>query len=75
VGPTQNKSRCPLLLLPEFKRGIVRAFADGFAHKPVTAFGTMNTDVLERTHAVGKGPGRTDHRGMNDSTERWSKHG
>jgi hypothetical protein len=22
---------------------------DGFAYKPATAFGTMNTDVLERT--------------------------
>ena len=33
----------------DFKRGIVRAFTDGFAHKPMTTFGTMNTDVLERT--------------------------
>src|SRR5438874_2677974 len=33
----------------DFKRGIVRAFADGFGFKPATAFGTMNTDVLERT--------------------------
>jgi len=33
----------------DFKRGIVRAFADGFAYKPETAFGTMNTDVLEST--------------------------
>ena len=33
----------------DFKRGIVRAFADGFGHKPATTFGTMNTDVLERT--------------------------
>ena len=33
----------------DFGRGIVRAFSDGFAHKPVTAFGTMNTGVLERT--------------------------
>ena len=33
----------------DFKGGIVRAFADGFAHKPATTFGTMNTDVLERT--------------------------
>ena len=33
----------------DFKAGIVRAFADGFASKPATAFGTMNTDVLERT--------------------------
>ena len=32
-----------------FKRGIVHAFADGFAHKPVTTFATMNSDVLERT--------------------------
>ena len=33
----------------DFKRGIVRAFADGFAYKPATAFGTMNTDILEKT--------------------------
>jgi predicted HD phosphohydrolase len=33
----------------DFKRGIVQAFADGFGHKPGTTFGTMNTDVLERT--------------------------
>ena len=32
-----------------FKQGIVQAFADGFAHKPMTTFGTMNSDVLERT--------------------------
>jgi hypothetical protein len=33
----------------DFKRGIVRAFSDCFAHKPATTFGTMNSDVLERT--------------------------
>ena len=33
----------------DLKRGIVQAFADGFGHKPATTFGTMNTDVLERT--------------------------
>jgi hypothetical protein len=33
----------------DFKRGIVQAFADGFGYKPDTAFGTMNTDVLEAT--------------------------
>jgi hypothetical protein len=33
----------------DFGRGIVRAFADGFAFKPATVFGTMNADVLERT--------------------------
>src|SRR5271155_5313269 len=32
-----------------FKRGIVQAFTDGFAHKPMTTFATMNSDVLERT--------------------------
>ncbi len=33
----------------EFKRGIIRAFTDGFALKPATTFGTMNMDVLEQT--------------------------
>ena len=33
----------------DFKKGIVRAFTDGFAFKPATAFGTMNTDILEKT--------------------------
>jgi HD superfamily phosphodiesterase len=32
----------------DFKRGIAQAFADGFSYKPATAFGTMNSDVLER---------------------------
>ncbi len=32
-----------------FKQGIVQAFSDGFAHKPATTFGTMNSDILERT--------------------------
>jgi hypothetical protein len=30
-----------------FKAGIVDAFADGMRAKPQTAFGTMNTDILE----------------------------
>ena len=33
----------------DFERGIIRAFGEGFAYKPATAFGTMNADVLERT--------------------------
>jgi hypothetical protein len=32
----------------DFKRRIVRAFADGIAHKPQTAFGNVKADVLER---------------------------
>jgi len=34
----------------DFKRGIIQAFADGFGYRPETTFGTMNTDILERTH-------------------------
>src|SRR3954452_22662284 len=33
----------------DFKEGIVRAFADGFCYRPETTFGTMNSDILERT--------------------------
>ncbi len=33
----------------DFKRGVVQAFSAGFGHKPLTTFGTMNSDVLERT--------------------------
>lgn len=32
-----------------FTCGIVRAFVDGLADKPATAFGTFNADLLERT--------------------------
>jgi hypothetical protein len=31
----------------DFKESIIQAFADGFADKPETTFGTMNADVLE----------------------------
>jgi len=31
-----------------FKQEIVRAFADGIAHKPETAFGNVKADVLEK---------------------------
>ena len=30
----------------DFKESIIQAFADGMAHRPETAFGTMNADVL-----------------------------
>ena len=32
----------------DFARGIVRAFVDGLADRPATAFGTFNADLLER---------------------------
>jgi HD superfamily phosphodiesterase len=31
---------------PDFKRRILRAFNDGFCHRPHTTFGTVNADVL-----------------------------
>jgi hypothetical protein len=33
----------------DFERGIIRAFSEGCAYKPETAFLTMSADVLERT--------------------------
>jgi hypothetical protein len=33
----------------DFKPGIVEAFSAGMSDKPETAFGTMNTDILEAT--------------------------
>jgi len=30
----------------DFKESIIQAFADGMAHRPETAFGTVNADVL-----------------------------
>lgn len=32
-----------------FKEGIIEAFSAGMRDKPETAFGTMNTDILEAT--------------------------
>ncbi|MGY4274282.1 HD domain-containing protein [Streptomyces sp. M18.1] len=32
---------------PDFKRQILRAFTEGFEHRPATTFGTVNADVLE----------------------------
>jgi hypothetical protein len=32
-----------------FKQGIVAAFSAGMRDKPETAFGTMNTEILEAT--------------------------
>jgi HD superfamily phosphodiesterase len=32
---------------PDFKNGILQAFANGMKHRPRTTFGTMNADVLQ----------------------------
>ena len=44
----------------DFKKGIVQAFADGFGYRPETAFGTMNTDILERTQSGYRRPNFCD---------------
>jgi hypothetical protein len=33
---------------PAFKEQIIEAFAEGMGHRPVTTFGTVNADVLDR---------------------------
>jgi HD domain len=42
-GPRSRARRLPGI---DFKESIIQAFADGFADKPETTFGTMNADVL-----------------------------
>lgn len=44
----------------DFKRGIVRAFAEGFGYRPQTTFGTMNADILERTQPGYRRPNMCD---------------
>jgi len=44
----------------DFKKGIVQAFADGFAYRPETTFGTMNADILERTQPGFRWPNLCD---------------
>ena len=44
----------------DFKRGIVQAFADGFAYRPETTFGTMNADILEKTQPGYRRPNSCD---------------
>jgi hypothetical protein len=49
VSVTDRKAVLAAYPRIDFKKGIVQAFADGFAYKPATTFGTMNTDVVEAT--------------------------
>ena len=44
-----------------FKEGIVEAFSAGMREKPDTAFGTMNTDILEATVPGYKRPNFCDY--------------
>lgn len=48
---TDRQRREILTALPrtDFKEQIIQAFGAGMAHKPQTAFGSINADILERT--------------------------
>jgi HD domain len=50
VTPEQIRAVTGAHRRPDFKQGILRAFADGMRDRPDTTFGTMNDDVL--AHAV-----------------------
>jgi HD superfamily phosphodiesterase len=47
IGEAQRNAILAELPRADFKEDIIRAFADGIAHKPETAFGNVKADVLE----------------------------
>ena len=49
IAPDDREAVLAVYPRIDFKRGIVEAFSNGFGGKPMTTFGTMNSDVLERT--------------------------
>jgi hypothetical protein len=49
ISPEDRASVLAAYPRVDFKRGIVQAFAEGFGYRPATTFGTMNTDILEKT--------------------------
>jgi len=48
IGDTDRAEIVALHPRPDFKRRILRAFTEGIAPKPETAFGNVKADVLER---------------------------
>ena len=46
IGPEDRNAVIAAYPRIDFKESIIQAFADGFADKPETTFGTMNADVL-----------------------------
>ena len=46
ISPADRRAVLAAYPRIDFKESIIQAFADGFAHKPGTTFGTMNDDVL-----------------------------
>ena len=49
LSPEQREAVLAAHPRTNFKYGIVEAFSAGMRDKPETAFGTMNTDILEAT--------------------------
>jgi HD superfamily phosphodiesterase len=49
LSPEQRRAVLEAHPRPNFKQGIIEAFSAGIRDKPETAFGTMNTDILEAT--------------------------
>jgi hypothetical protein len=49
LSPQQREAVLAAHPRTDFKAGIVEAFSAGIRDKPDTAFGTMNTDILEAT--------------------------
>jgi hypothetical protein len=49
LAPLQREAVLVAHPRTDFKAGIVEAFSAGMRDKPETAFGTMNTDILEAT--------------------------
>jgi hypothetical protein len=49
LSPEQREAVLAAHPRTDFKTGIVEAFSAGMREKPETAFGTMNTDILEAT--------------------------
>jgi hypothetical protein len=47
ISPTHQDAVIAAHPRTNFKAGIVEAFYEGMKDKPETAFGTMNTDILE----------------------------
>jgi HD superfamily phosphodiesterase len=47
IAPEQRDAVLAAYPRIDFKESIIQAFADGFAYRPETTFGTMNADVLE----------------------------
>ncbi len=60
ISPEDRASVLAAYPRVDFKEGIIRAFDEGFGYRPETTFGTMNTDILERTRPEYRRPNFCD---------------